>query len=77
MDPDHVHLPHDELARDNQWRRELDEATPSIGSAGLIIGAVILFILGVVYFGPPAGDRTHVASGDAVEAPATTAPSNP
>jgi hypothetical protein len=77
MDHDLLHRPRDELAHDNQLRRELDAATPSIGAAGLIIGAVIVFILGVVYFSPPAGDRTHVASGGTVEAPATTAPSNP
>jgi hypothetical protein len=69
-------MDHD-LLRPDQLRRDLDEATPSAGSAGLIIGAAILFILGVVYFAPPAGDRTNVAVGDSVEAPATPAPSNP
>jgi hypothetical protein len=63
----------DDLARDLHWRRELDEATPSIGSAGLIVGAIMLLVLGIVYFGPPAAERTHVASGDSVEA---TAPLN-
>jgi hypothetical protein len=63
----------DDLARDLHWRRELDEATPSIGSVGLIVGAIMLLVLGIAYFGPPASERTHVASGDSVEA---TAPQN-
>jgi len=68
----------DELARDQQVQRDLDEATPSMGSAGLIIGAVILIILGVVYFGPSAGTNTNVASGDKTGAAApTTAPTKP
>ncbi len=60
----------DDLARDPHWRRELDVATPSIGSAGLIVGAIMLLLLGIVYFGPPAAERTQVASGDSVEATA-------
>jgi len=63
----------DDLARDLHLRRELDAATPSLGSAGLIVGAIMLVILGIVYFAPPAVERTHVASGDSVEA---TAPLN-
>ncbi len=59
--------------RDLHLRHELDEATPSIGPAGLIVGAIMLVVLGVVYFGQPAAERTHVASGDSVEA---TAPLN-
>jgi hypothetical protein len=64
----------DDLARDLHWRRELDEATRSIGSAGLIVGAIMLLVLSIVYFGPPAAERTHVASGDSVEA--TAAPNS-
>ncbi|MFM9848778.1 MAG: hypothetical protein ACKVP3_16620 [Hyphomicrobiaceae bacterium] len=63
----------DDLARDLHSRRELDKATPSIGPAGLIVGAIMLLVLGVMYFGQPAAERTHVASGDGVEA---TAPLN-
>jgi hypothetical protein len=62
----------DDLARDLHRHRELDAATPSIGSASLIIGAIMLLLLGITYFGPPA-ERTHVASGDTLEA---TAPLN-
>lgn len=76
MDHDLLHR-RDELARDNQLRRELDQATPSIGSTGLIIGAAILLILGIVFFGPPAGERTNVVSGDSVEGPAATPPAKP
>lgn len=60
----------DDLARDLHWRRELDAATPNIGSAGLIVGAIMLFLLGIVYFGPPATERTQIASGDSVDATA-------
>ena len=69
----------DELKRDNQLRRELDEATPSVGSAVLFIGAVALLILGVVFFGSPTGnDTTNVATNRAIEAPApVTNPTNP
>lgn len=63
-----------DLARENQLRRELDEASPSLGSAGLIIAGIILVILGVVFFGPPVGERTDVASRAPVE---TTAPASP
>lgn len=66
----------DDLARDLQLRRELDQAAPSVGAAGLIIAAALLLILGIVYFGPPAGERTQVASGDSVET-ASPAPTNP
>lgn len=59
----------DELARDLHWRRELD-AGPSIGSASLIVGAIMLLVLGIVYFGPPTAERTHVAVGDSVGATA-------
>jgi len=56
-------------------RRELDEATPGVGSAGLIISAAILIILGVVFFGSPISDNTtSVASRDRIEAPAPTTP---
>lgn len=58
----------DDLSRDHQLRRELDDATPSVGAAGLLIGVVILLILGIIFFGPPAGERTQLASGDPVEA---------
>jgi hypothetical protein len=64
-------LPRDDLERDNLLRRELDEATPSMGAAGLIMGAVILIIFGAIYFGPPAGDNTTVASRDLAPAPIT------
>jgi hypothetical protein len=67
--------PREQVERDNQLRRELDEATPSTGSAGLIIGAVILIILGVVFFGSPGGNNaTSVASRDTVQPPAPTTP---
>ena len=60
----------DDLARDLHRRRELDEATPSLGAASLILGAIMLLVLGIAYFGPPAAERTHVASGDTAEAAA-------
>jgi hypothetical protein len=60
----------DDLARDLHWRRELDEAAPSIGLAGLIVGAIMLLVLGIVFFGPPAAERTHVVFGDSVDATA-------
>ena len=71
--------PRDELKRDSQLRRELDEATPSLGAAGLTIGVIILLILGIVFFGSPTGnDTTNVATRDAIEAPAPVAnPTNP
>jgi hypothetical protein len=68
----------DALHRHGELRRELDEATPSVGWAGLLIGAVILVMLAVVYFGPPQGSNTDMASRDTVEAPApVTTPTNP
>jgi hypothetical protein len=73
MDHDLLHR-RNELSRDHQLRRELDEATPSIGSAGLTIGALILIILGVVYFGPPTSNSSNVATRDAIEAPAPMPP---
>ena len=68
----------DELSRDNQLRRELDEATPSIGAASLVVGGLILLILGVVYLGPPASDTTTVETRAAMEMAAPMpAPTNP
>jgi hypothetical protein len=69
---------HEDFLRDNQLRRELDAATPSIGPAGLIIAAAILVILAIVYFGPSVSNTTNVASRDATEAPAPIfPPTNP
>jgi hypothetical protein len=73
MDHDLLHR-HEDFLRDNQLRRELDAATPSLGPAGLIIAAAIVVILAVVYFGPPASNTTNVASRDAMEAPAPILP---
>jgi hypothetical protein len=69
----------DDLAHDHQLRRELDEATPSVGWVGLLIAAVILVTLGVVLFGQPAGDNTtSTASRETIEMPARpTPPVNP
>jgi hypothetical protein len=69
----------DELKRDHQLRRELDEATPSVGAAGLMVGAILLVILGIVFFSPPTGNNaTSVATRDAIEAPASVSnPTNP
>jgi len=68
----------DDLSRDNQLRRQLDEATPSLGFAGLMILAVILVILGVLYLGPPASDTTSIAMRDAAtETPALVTPTHP
>ena len=64
----------DELSRDNQLRRELDEATPSIGAASLMIGALILILLASVYVSPPTNNTTNIAAGDAMETPAPTNP---
>jgi hypothetical protein len=64
----------DDLSRDHQLRRELDDASPTVGSAGLLIGAIILLLLGIVFFGSPAGERTQMASGDTVEAAAPVSP---
>ena len=68
MDHDLLHR-RDDLSRDNQLRRQLDEATPSIGLAGVMILAVILVILGVVYFSLPASNTTSVATRDAITNP--------
>ena len=76
MDHDLLHR-RDDLSRDNQLRRQLDEATPSIGLAGVMILAVILAILGAVYFGLPASNTTSVATRDAIEIPAPVPPTNP
>jgi hypothetical protein len=65
---------HEDFLRDNQLRRELDAAAPSIGPAGLIITAAIVIILAVVYFGPSLSNTTYVASRDAMEAPAPILP---
>ena len=75
MDHDLLHR-RDDLSRDNQLRRQLDEATPSFGFAGVMLLAVILVILGAVYFGPPASDPTSVAMRDATETPAPVTPTN-
>jgi hypothetical protein len=69
MDHDLLRRRYD-LARDLHGPHELDDAAPSIGSASLIVGAIMLLVLGIVFFGPPAAERTHVASGDSVEATA-------
>jgi hypothetical protein len=63
----------DDLARDLHLRRELHDAPPSVGSAGLVVGAIMLLVLSIVFFGSSAADRTDLASGDSVE---TTAPQN-
>jgi hypothetical protein len=42
-----------------------------------MILAVILVILGAVYFGPPASNTTSVATRDAIEIPAPVPPTNP
>ena len=76
MDHDLLHRS-DDLSRDNQLRRQLDEATPSIGLAGFMMLAVILVILGAVYFGPPASNTTSVATRDVIEIPAPVPPTNP
>jgi hypothetical protein len=76
MDHDLLHRS-DDLSRDHQLQRQLDEATPSIGLAGVMILAVILVILGAVYFGPPASNTTSVATRDAIEIPAPVPPTNP
>ncbi len=76
MDHDLLHRS-DDLSRDNQLRRQLDEATPSIGLPGLMILAAVLVILGAVYFGPPASNTTSVATRDAIEIPAPVPPTNP
>lgn len=60
----------DDLARDLYGRRELDEAAPSIGAASLVVGAIMLLVLGIAFFGSPTAERTHVASGDSVDATA-------
>lgn len=60
----------DQLARELHGRRELDQATPSVGSASIIVGVIMLLLLGIVYFGSPAAERTRVASGDSVDATA-------
>ena len=65
----------DELLRDQHLRGDLYQATPSVGAAGLVIGALMLLILGIVFLGSPAGERTNVAS--QTEAPATLPPSSP
>jgi hypothetical protein len=72
-------FPGDDQYRYDQVRRELDGATPSVGSAGFLIGAVILIILALVLFGPPFGDNaTNVASRNTIQTPApTTPPNNP
>ena len=66
----------DDLSRDNQLRRQLDEATPSMGLAGVMMLA-ILVILGAVYLSPPASDTTSVAMRDANEISAPVPPSTP
>jgi hypothetical protein len=76
MDHDLLHRS-DDLSRDSQLRRQLDEATPSIGLAGFMMLAVILVILGAVYFGPPASNTTSVATRDVIEIPAPVPPTNP
>ena len=76
MDHDLLHR-RDDLSRDNQLRRQLDEATPSIGLAGVMILAVILVILGAVYFGLPASNTNSVATRDAIEIPAPVPATNP
>lgn len=61
----------DELKRDSQLRRELDDAPPNAGAVMLMIGAVILLILAAVFFDPPTGtDTTNVATSDPIETPA-------
>jgi hypothetical protein len=76
MDDD---LPHrlDDLSRDNQLRRQLDEATPSIGWAGAMALAVFLGVLGIVYFGAPTSGTTTVATGDPIETLAPVPPTAP
>ena len=66
MDHDLLHR-RDDFARDNQLRRQLDEAQPSL--AGAIVLAVILAILVAVYLGSPASNPTSVATWDAIETP--------
>jgi hypothetical protein len=66
--------PRDELGRADQVRREFDEAAPSTGFAGVIIAAIIVVILGIVLFGPSAGNNTSVATRDAAKTPAPAAP---
>ena len=70
MDHDLRGWSRDELKRDRHLRRELEEASPSVGSAGLMIGAIFLVILGIVFFGQPTGDHSTVASRDPIAAPA-------
>ena len=74
MDYDLQHR-RDDLLRDQQLRRGLDQPTPSVGSASLVVGALVLLILGIVYFSPPAGERTNVAS--QTEPPISATPNNP
>jgi hypothetical protein len=76
MDHDLLHR-RDDPSRGNQLQRQLDEATPSIGLAGIMMLAVILVILGAVYFGPPVSNTTSVATRDAIEIPAPVPPTNP
>jgi hypothetical protein len=76
MDHDHVNQGRsgDEPKRDHQLRHELDQATPSLGLFGLIVGVLLLIAVGVFFFAPPVGDNASVASRDTVEAPAPSTP---
>jgi hypothetical protein len=76
MEEDHSHTgprPRDNTARDDQLRRQIDGATPSLGLLGLIAGVLVALALLVYFFSPPAGDTGNVASRDT---PAPSTPSN-